>query len=455
MEEIKAQFKKVIEYSQNIKDINVDVLFEKWKNAKKDFIDLMNGQLIYEWPEPISFELSEKDKNMRIDDFISLVDINWQNRNLADFLESQRQGFFSNQVEISYTDENGNIIPKGMKLLKAFKFFEKDAKALNDLQSAASMIIQENKVEGTLCFSVHPLDFLSASENTHNWRSCHALDGEYRAGNLSYMMDSSTVMCYLKSKRDEKLPNFPNSVPWNSKKWRVFLFFNQNYDMMFAGRQYPFSTQTGLDFIRTKLLPTLNMGQWSNWSNKKISSFNIDEEYNLKTTFSSPYVPVGNKLISMRELIIDEPGSLQFNDLLSSTCYDPVYSFKIQKNFFGNYYTHLSCFTKIRVGGKVPCLKCGKEDIESSSSVMCNHCEIKYGNAGDEDIFGTCPCCGNRFVWDEGYWVSDGDENICPNCAELYTDICESCGDRFYKDNLKYSRKYGKWYCNWCSEEGD
>ena len=133
MEEIKAQFKKVIEYSQNITDINVDALFEEWKNAKKDFIDLMNGQLIYEWPEPISFELSEKDKNMRIDDFISSVEVNWQNRNLADFLESQRHGFFSNQVEISYTDENGNTIPKGMKLLKAFKFFEKDAKALNDL----------------------------------------------------------------------------------------------------------------------------------------------------------------------------------------------------------------------------------------------------------------------------------------------------------------------------------
>ena len=40
----------------------LDDLFEKWKNAKKDFIDLMNGQLIYEWPEPVSFELSEKDK---------------------------------------------------------------------------------------------------------------------------------------------------------------------------------------------------------------------------------------------------------------------------------------------------------------------------------------------------------------------------------------------------------
>ena len=109
---------------------------------------------------------------------------------------------------------------------------------------------------------------------------------------------------------------------------------------------------------------------------------------------------------------------------------------------------------KIRVGGEVKCLCCGNKNIELTESMMCNECEIEYGQ-GDSDIFGTCPCCGNRFVWDEGYWVADGDENICPNCAELYTDICESCGDRFYKDNLKYSRKYGKWYCSWCSEEGD
>ena len=58
-EEIKAQFKKVIEYSQNITDINVDVLFEEWKNAKKDFINLMNGELIYERPEPIFFGISK------------------------------------------------------------------------------------------------------------------------------------------------------------------------------------------------------------------------------------------------------------------------------------------------------------------------------------------------------------------------------------------------------------
>ena len=128
------------------------------------------------------------------------------------------------------------MIPRGMKIVKSFKYFEKDEDTLADIQSAASMIIQEDKIEGKLCMSVHPLDFLSLSENTYNWRSCHALDGDYRAGNLSYMVDSSTVICYLKSDRDERLPNFPPEVKWNSKKWRVLLFFSNDWDMIFAGR---------------------------------------------------------------------------------------------------------------------------------------------------------------------------------------------------------------------------
>ena len=73
---------------------------------------------------------------------------------------------------------------------------------------------------------MHPLDYLSLSENTYNWRSCHSLDGEYRAGNLSYMMDKSTVICYLKSNDDVILSNFGPEVKWNSKKWRVLLYFS-------------------------------------------------------------------------------------------------------------------------------------------------------------------------------------------------------------------------------------
>ena len=40
---------------------------------------------------------------------------------------------------------------------------------LYTLQNKASQIIQEDCVEGTVCFSVHPLDYLSISENIYNF----------------------------------------------------------------------------------------------------------------------------------------------------------------------------------------------------------------------------------------------------------------------------------------------
>lgn len=126
-----------------------------------------------------------------------------------------------------------------MKLVKAFKYFEENPRSLEDIQNYASRIIQEDKIEGTLCFSVHPLDFLSVSENTYNWRSCHALDGEYRAGNLSYMVDRSTFICYLRGAENQKLPHFPEDVLWNSKKWRMLLYMEDKRRGLMAGRQYP------------------------------------------------------------------------------------------------------------------------------------------------------------------------------------------------------------------------
>ena len=135
---------------------------------------------------------------------------------------------------------------------RIFSLIEEDEETVKRLQTQASMIIQENKVIGKLCFSVHPLDYLSISETTYNWRSCHALDGEYRAGNLSYMLDDSTIICYLKSNKETKLPNFPDDVLWNSKKWRLLLHFSENLDVCFSGRQYPFFSPGAISRLNPK-----------------------------------------------------------------------------------------------------------------------------------------------------------------------------------------------------------
>ena len=283
LNEIKEKFKEIISYSQEIAQPKVDKLFDLWLENKKSYIELFDGKLIYELPEPVSFEMTEKDKKSKFEDFLTSMDTYVNiNDDFIDFLEAERDGFFSNTVCEEYRTRSGEKIPKGMKLVKAFKYFIEDKELLTELQMAASQIIQKDKITGRLCFSVHPLDFLSSSENAHNWRSCHALDGEYRSGNLSYMVDSSTVIVYLKSDEDAVLPNFPPSVKWNNKKWRMLLFLSNDWAMAFAGRQYPFSSDTALTLIRSMFLDR-KIGElykepfreryWSDWDNSYITNF--------------------------------------------------------------------------------------------------------------------------------------------------------------------------------------
>lgn len=445
--QVKKDFDRVIQYSQKIDEPKTKELFDDWYKAKKSFIDAFGGKLIYEYPETVSFELNQEEKEKHINDFIEYCNYTCHNDELADFILNNKDGFFKNLVV-----NGNNIIPKGMKLLKSFKFFEKNKDILAELQSAASMAIQKNKIEGTFCLSVHPLDFLSASENTHNWRSCHALDGDFRAGNLSYMVDSCTVMCYLKSNEDTILPHFPEDVKWNNKKWRMWLYFSDNKDMLFAGRQYPFFALGALDLIKNKVLASEDLDfphNWTDWDDKKIESWN-DFKLNDK------YLPVGDHLIGIHELVIDNPGALHYNDLLYSTCYDPYYSERKyepkEETFFWNNLSKkpiTKMTSRFRLGGKVKCLWCGKDNIQESQVMMCPNCELQYGTELTDDIC-ECDCCGRRVYVDESVWLDYLGVWVCDDCAGTEVAYCDGCDQAFYRKDLEWDEERQGNYCQYC-----
>lgn len=446
MREIQEQFNKVIAHSQNLDVVNTDKLFEQWLEAKRDFIEAFGGEPIYTVPKKISFELSHKEKMLRVSDFIESVAMTFDNEPLADFIDANKESFFKNIVENGTIISSGEKVPKGMKLVKSFKFFEHDQKTLEELQNRASMIIQEDKIEGYLCFSVHPLDFLSSSENTYNWRSCHALDGEYRAGNLSYMMDKSTVMCYLRSEKTNNfLPNFPNSVMWNSKKWRMLLFLSDNWNAMYAGRQYPFFSDTALNIIKQYVIPALNLsGNWSNWHNDEISNYEFqDDEDKVDTTFFNYiYIPMKGSLYKKDQLIEDGEHSQHFNDLLKSSCYVPYYCWNKQ-HWKG---VHFS------IGAAAPCLRCGESHVAVTDSVLCTDCELEYGNSEDE-MFTTCDCCGRRILYDESWFVESTGENICEHCMQTECIQCAGCGELYYKRDIKYDKENEDYRCYHCHSD--
>lgn len=445
---IKPDFDKVIAYSQNISNPQTDSLLEAWYEAKEHIIDKWDGKLIVE-AGPVTFDLSLEEKRKRLDEFILTVENTYENDALAYFLEQVRDDFFNNRLSENYCTKGFNIA-KGTKIVKAFKYFECDEKVLDELQTQASMIIQEDKINGILCMSVHPLDYLSSSENTYHWRSCHALDGDYRAGNISYMLDKSTVVCYLKKGCEVcKLPNFPDDVLWNSKKWRMLLFLEDKLEALFAGRQYPFFSPTALDLVKQLYIDSFKEGQcyWSNWYDDYILDFprknaSYTRDCNLD---NGRNVMLNGRIYPMLELVEDCNHPQHFNDLIYSSFYIPHYCW----HYFPKSAKRRLHFS---VGAKVPCLYCGKNYLEDEeASMICFQCEAEHG-VGENKHFVYCSCCERRIHRSDAYWVDSVDGYLCEYCLETQTRECDECHEFWYNCNITYLHERQKYLCPCCKE---
>ena len=424
---------------------------EQWANAKKRMIMAMNG-LVYEHPEPVTFLLDESTRKRRFESFIEWVATTVADE-IADFLVENEEGFYDNKTIKEYhlwgRGENA-IIPAGMKIGKALnKFFSPiyGENVVEPIRIEASRLIQENAVTGKLCISVHPLDYLSISENNHNWRSCHALDGEYRSGNLSYMLDECTVVAYLKSEEDVVLPRFPHYVPWNNKKWRCLLYFDFERHVVWAGRQYPFSCKSSLNIVEEHLLKPLHffcdrrdVSPFYDWTHQTFKGeIKIGD---METYLKEPYIVYANGISPLREWIKDEEGSMQFNDLLNSSYYTP------EMLQFGTNNGFRKRVEPMKVGRRVPCICCGNHDIEFSETMRCKQCTLESGIEMEE--IGSCAYCGERIFLEMDYCY--GDSYYCPTCYMEHIVTCHDCGDIFYaEDPSDYvDEKTGNTVCRYC-----
>lgn len=456
---IKEPFNKVISYSQGIpmQELHTEDLLKQWHKAKKPIMDkFFQGQMIYRYPEPVRFELDTCVKNNLLSDYVNYVDmlLGFDHPLVTFLTHITSKEFFDNRLEKEYKVSDDKTICAGTKVIKAFKYFITNNILLDDLQTRASCLIQENKIEGYLSFSVHPLDYLSSSENTFNWRSCHALDGEYRAGNLSYMCDPSTVICYLSGKDDTKLPGFPLDVPWNSKKWRCLLHFDRTYSVVFAGRQYPFNAPGALETLREIFyeccVPADRYGywreeplkpEWSHWHNDYLNSFEYSEftSDDYFEVLQNSYFMINGNIYDINKVVVDADNSKHFNDLLRSSYYIKPY-YMYEKQF--NRPEHL-VFT---IGHPVKCLVCGEDYIWNDSTMLCPAC-------GGEDEPEQCHCdsCGCYFDEEDGYWV--GDEYLCPQCAEEHAFVCADCGMRHWNENKRFDEVTSEFVCIDCYEK--
>lgn len=165
--------------------------------------------------------------------------------------------FIAGHLEQDYFIEaNGKELKlkQGTKIIKALKKlnnfldfpFENDFEIFRNKISDISTV---RSIKGTFVLSIHPIDYMTMSDNNCDWTSCMSWrTGSYCGGTLEMMNSDCAVVGYLKSDTpfSEEYPTIDN------KQWRSLYYVNQ--DILFSGKPYPYECQdltlAGLDELK-------------------------------------------------------------------------------------------------------------------------------------------------------------------------------------------------------------
>lgn len=426
---------------------------DNWEINKIKWRRRFDNSTIYTYPEPIYIEMSDDDKRTRIEQFVREVrsyhyNYTYSFKEFQNFMTAQDISAIENLVVAEYSCPDGTKIPAGMKLLRAFKYFFQEKEELNKVQDLMNVLISQAKFTGYLHISVDPLDYLSVSENNYGWRSCHALDGDYAAGNLEYMMDKHTLVCYIDDNTQVQLHNFPEGIKWNNKKWRMLLFSSEDGCTVFAGRQYPFNIDTIWDKLRTcfmKFFPlNIYISKWSNYYLPQPLTI-TQEDIQLIVRHHHLYDEDNASIYPLEMLYHDTSSTTHtfFDDILYSSCYTEPY-YLLGRSIHGPHGAYQRA--QISTGlGFVTCPICGKHDLYRGEGWDCESCESLKPY--------TCECCGrSHFTENEGAWLIS-EEWWCNDCIADSAVTCAKCGELCRVEDAILNEETGEYVCPNCYEE--
>ena len=290
---------------------------------------------------------------------------------------------------IIFPDGSKVQLQRGMKLTRVMTQLCKHlglSEQWEQMRIAHSQIMNVNKIHGTLCLSIHPLDYATASDNENGWSSCMSWNDEgcYRMGTVE-MMNSPMVICaYLKSNKVNM--SIENDNDWNSKKWRCWVIVNK--DVILCNRNYPYHhnelAKACIEWVR-ELVGT-HMGWTYGKTQTNLYQYMRDIDCNFEFDTNYMYNDLGGD---------DIVGCLSDRPHLIPTLY--VFS------------------------GKAECMVCGDEikpdAQEDSGCLECVSCYNEY----------VCSCCGSIIGSEEDCYYDPDGNVLCSSCYDEKCCTCECC----------------------------
>lgn len=391
-------------YNRSDQTPNVIPLLQQWQSNKEDIYRLFNEQLIIKYP--INLSVTKDDYQNIKKGFISQLNRSLMAANTHYFLNTNVDATSLIKNSLQYDTIIKDIyFPKGTKISKIFK---KIMEPVNFVlfDKLYSNLLQTLSIQGNLCISIHPLDYLTMGDNSMKWTSCHSLQGEYCGGLLSLLIDKSTVVCYVES---NTTAHFINDIIWNSKKWRQLIHLDPEQKTILFNTQYPYEH----DLVHKTLI------------NKLQNLFDINTQlYEIPT--SSETVPK----ICMDYTDIDV---LHHNDLLCIKI-TGEYENEILKLLAPTDFA-VNKMKPILIGLPPYCPICGNYIVTYHYSLECEHC----------NPFDACCNCGEMYVAIDLHEINN--ELFCDTCFDEYFEYCEICDELISKGSSRLGLHN-------CEEEG-
>ena len=314
--------------------------------------------------------------------------------------------YVGKDIEFNLTDGSTFSLKNGCKAMKALGKMAKGCmlyETFEPLRLKQSQIMNESNIkDATLCLSIHPLDYMTASFNENGWRSCMCwCDGEYRRGVIEMMNSPYVVVAYLESQHEELILN--SRLKWNSKKWREFFIVSPWCISGIKG--YPYANQN-LEKQTLKWLYELFKDEYAANDNEIYPTL---AEYDYTTITDKDRFPQWWAIADddHRARIEMECGPAMYNDFYDSDA--------------TRYFMYLT---------KTGC------DTDENNCVTINYSGL-----------GQCMICGGKSSYYSSSFDNESDL-VCNDCATYV--YCDDCGERIY-DGDQYE-VFGRTLCYSCFE---
>lgn len=451
-------------YNMSISNTNIERDLEMWSEKKEFLFELFGSELIVSKTiesNEVSMDMTvfEKDLRQTLESFEGFSDEYSVRRGLHAILTNNN--FHSGVIEeIDHIKLNGKgvieIISLGMRFNKGVKkiidfllkdSYEKDyiaeiVKSVQILYSMNRQIILNSKKSFVLSLSIHPLDFLSMSENTSNWSSCQSIaGGESKAGVFSFLSDSSTIVAYItdieKDPYKHDIFRFNSSPLWNNKKWRQLVHTEKKDSKVGIAysRQYPFTSEdflSNVDIFMRELYSKMDISFSELSRLVKKNTPNEMEKRKLRDWKTLPILKYSKPIIAFNHLAIG------YNDMKA-----PKHGLAFSHSL-GYSVDDFTFF--IPVGASSHCVYCGDEIVGADEGIelVCHRC-------AEEETQMLCDECG-EYHDEESFVLTTDGQAVCFNCFKTKGySFCSICGDAMHNSDAELNEVFGDLVCGNCN----